>query len=367
MSVINTMLRDLDARQDSLRAAMPVEVRATAGERRRIRPLVPLLAVLAGMLVVAVLQYWPRPAVGRMPSPPAIAPAAAEVQSLEEDSAQAIAVAPVKSDASMRDVVGTLHTLQLVDSLGNQPESRPEREIAVPPSRARETSFVKAPAAIPPAASLRPAIVAPAMPVSNAPEAIRVEPVVMSAQERMQLELQRATDLERRGAVQEAEQGLRDFLGVDREAHPVRAALAALLMRQQRLPEARRILREGLDLAPANAALLMPYARLLAAGGEWTAAREALMPATVSLAQDASYRALLAAVQQKLGAYADSSQNYQAALRLSPGVAAWWVGLGISLEGEGRPQDAREAYVQARNRGADAALMQFIDNKLAHM
>jgi MSHA biogenesis protein MshN len=194
---------------------------------------------------------------------------------------------------------------------------------------------------------------------------IRVEQSTLTPAERNVMEVQHAAELLRRGSLVEAEASLRGVLANDRSMLAARQALFNLLQRQQRFDEARALLKEGVALAPTQASLLLPYARLLAARGEWAAAYDALAPASEALAQDAEYRGLCGVVLQRLGRFPQSVADYRAAVKLAPTASAWWVGLGLSLEGDGRPGEARAAYLQARATSPGPEMAQFVENKLA--
>ena len=87
-------------------------------------------------------------------------------------------------------------------------------------------------------------------------------------------------------------------------------------------------------------------------------------PPTVASATD--YHAVLAAVEQQLGYYADASLRYQQLLLLDQNQASWWLGLALSLEGEHRSGDALTAYQRtaALNALPDAA-RQYVTARIA--
>lgn len=87
-------------------------------------------------------------------------------------------------------------------------------------------------------------------------------------------------------------------------------------------------------------------------------------PPPVASATD--YHAVLAAVEQQLGHYADASLRYQQLLTLDQNQASWWLGFALSLEGEHRNRDALAAYQRAAqlNSLPDAA-RQYADTRIA--
>ena len=261
---------------------------------------------------------------------------------------------------------------------GESTSQRSQRQVRIPspPPLESRPLAAKADAVAPePRSELPRAVALPEAPLPPAQQAaatpgdaaIRVEQSTQSAAERNQMEVQRAAELLRRGSPAEAETGLRGVLANDKGMVAARLALVSLLQRQQRTDEARQVLRDGVALAPTQAALVLPYARLLAARYDWNGAWEALQPASEALAQDAEYRGLCGVVLQRLGRYPQSVNEYRAALKLSPAASAWWVGLGLSLEGDAHPAEARAAYLQARASNPAPDLAQFIEGKLARL
>lgn len=391
MSVINNMLRDLDARRvdPGNDEALPEEVLAAPGGgkslRKRPRPAVLIAPVLLAVIVLGSLYFWPHPAV-RAPQPvmiaeltPAVAPAQVSDAALEV----AAPVSPPQTVASATAPAAVRsETPSLTPSMAKAVSERSRADSAEGAPAPRESKFAPRPAAarapelrtpdMPvtqalPVAAPTVAIVSPAANTVGNTASIRLEQSTQTQQERNLTEVQRAADLQRRGALVEAETTLRGVLDNDKSMLPARLALVSLLSRQQRSDEARKVLKDGVENAPTQAQLLLPYARLLAARGEWRPAYEVLVPAADVLAQDAEYRALCGAVLQRLGQFSQASAEYRAALRLAPTAGAWWVGLGLSLEGDGRPVEARNAYLQAKSSALSPDIAQFVDNKLARI
>jgi MSHA biogenesis protein MshN len=384
MSVINTMLRNLDERRAGAPADVTMMGEVFVPPSVRVPPLratIVVIPLLVGLLVLGTLYFWPRGRVAYLPKPVVIdAPTLPVTESVTKTaaasspppvpqiqaSADTLQAADTKADAreapaAPHDLLSLATSLEHADSMPAPRNANKSARRALADSAPRGVSAPaqqSLPVAVP---------VVAVTPPSTASSTIRLEPSIQTAAERNLTELQRAAELQRRGALAEAETTLRGILDNDRSMVAARLALFALLSRQQRNDEARQVLKEGVDASPTHPQLVLPYARLLAARNEWSAANDALVPATDALAQDAEYRALSGAVLQRLGRYRQSSIEYRAALRLAPTAGAWWVGLGLSLEGEGKQLEARNAYLQARANSLGPDLGQFVDNKLARL
>ncbi|GAB3735648.1 hypothetical protein GCM10028794_15360 [Silanimonas algicola] len=94
-------------------------------------------------------------------------------------------------------------------------------------------------------------------------------------------------------------------------------------------------------------------------------ADEALAALATLPGHGAARDALEAAALQALGRHADAEPLYRRALRQEPDVAAWWAGLGISLDAAGRGPEALEAFREAQRRGPlDPALTDYLGERV---
>ncbi|MBI4754595.1 MAG: tetratricopeptide repeat protein [Betaproteobacteria bacterium] len=405
MSVINTMLRDLDARQALAphAPALAGEVRVAppeGGRRPGLRPVVMALALAAAG--GAILWLWqPAP-----PPAPAFAPVAMVTQAPAAEPGPAQDVRGSGLARERADGPAELPTrgqarshLSRAEEAAPQAKTRPPRAAETPsraadaparkdespaPSRAGASSASVAPPSLPaaPAPDLAPRARADAAPPSSAaPAAVASEPASrpeihklavaqpeLSPAQRREAELRRAAGLRQQGQAAEAELALRALLAEEPGYSAARHGLVALMTEQGRADEAQRLLQDGLALDPGNARLALPLARLLAQRSEWRAAGEVLGRAAGGAGVDAEFRALHGAVLQRLGRHGQAVDEYQAALRALPGAAAWWIGLGLSLEAQARLDEAREAFRRARQSPAlSAELARFADLKLTQL
>jgi MSHA biogenesis protein MshN len=144
--------------------------------------------------------------------------------------------------------------------------------------------------------------------------------------------------------------------------------LFGLLVEQQRYEEAQTLLEVTLARDPAQPQMASRLARLKLERGDARGAEETLARAAAAATDNAEYRALHAAVLQRLTLHKRAVAEYQAALQLAPQAGVWWMGLGISLEADGRLPEAKEAFQRARATGAlSPELAAFVDQKLKRL
>jgi len=178
-------------------------------------------------------------------------------------------------------------------------------------------------------------------------------------------EFRRAVGLMKQGRIEEAKEGLRSALRLDPTHTTVRQTLAALLVEAGQISEADSVLREGMQLNPVDARLAMTLARVQVSYGSLEEALATLVQAEAQGAGNADYQAFLGTVLQRLSRHEEAISRYLAALQLSPNSGVWLMGLGISLQEEGRLEDAREAFRRARDaENLSPELHAFVDQRL---
>ena len=130
-----------------------------------------------------------------------------------------------------------------------------------------------------------------------------------------------------------------------------REGLVALTLSQGRKVEASTLLEEAVVHHPESGQFAMLHARLLAEQGDTAAAIVALEQAMGRTEQQPQLFALAAALYQQQRHFDNSIRAYQRALQLQPQQSNWWMGLGISLEGAAKKEEAISAYKEAQQRG----------------
>lgn len=380
MSVINQMLRDLDARQAS--------AHERAGLPPRLRPLPPapvartraglwlLLGLVAGATGAALFY-------ARTPTspPPAheVAPAAV--------SAHADAGAPLPPVVPKAEETPPLAMPVPMGTPSATAAAAPRPAAAPPPSEAARAPTSKAAAVTlqaegsteKPASSPRAlapmAAEARTEPGARADAGTKTEPSAAAqiekqprgglARERAEAEYRKGLQAAAAGDAAAALPALRLALELDPGHAKARQALLSLLAGERRWDEVKQVAQAGLALDPSRTAWAVILARLQYEQGEPETALRTLETYASQAATDAEFIALQAFLLHKLQRPGEAAQRYQAALVLRPQEGRWWYGLGLALEASGKSEEARAAYGRARSAGnLPAEMAAMIEQKL---
>lgn len=359
MSLINDMLRDLEARRAAERQPPPGLLRglgAAAGNSRRHRTL--LFALLAALVLLAGVVAWlawaryttPQPVANtQLPAPTAAA--AQTVPTAPVASAEPSSPPTTNTDASATSMAattaGTVEPASVAEGSGaaqatsTPPVATTVAAVPTPPMPKPETRIPK------PAAERPVTVAAPTPPVEPAPMAMEKKIRPPSPQQQAEGEYQRGVSALRAGNHAAAESAFRNALHLDGEHLLARETLAAMLLGAGRLIEADEVLEQGRRLFGRNPTLALLLARLRVEQNQIGAAVTILEQSLHAATARADYLAFLAALYQRELRYDDSIESYGRALALQPQQASWWAGMGISLENAGRRADAIKAYEQA--------------------
>lgn len=350
MSLINDMLRDLEARraaEQRLPAGMLRGVGGHAAARGTRRYLFIVLMITLLVLAAAVAWLaWQRygttpPAVAAAPAVTTPAPSAAPTP------------APVV-EAAPANVAAVVDTPTPPPAMPTPPaaaaEPKPALAIAEPRSAKRDTA--------PPATQT----VKPEPEAALAAVEITARPP--SPQQQAENEYQRGVSALRGGNTAAAETAFRTALRLDSEHLLARETLAAMLLGAGRLIEADEILEQGRRFFARNPTLALLLARLRVEQGQIGAAVTLLEQSLHGATTRPDYLAFLAALYQRELRYDESIESYGRALALQPQQASWWVGMGISLENAGRRADAIKAYEQAAAGALPPQLQEHVRSRL---
>lgn len=381
MSLINQMLKDLDARHESdARSRLHREVRALPAGRAGL-PVRTFALAGGGAVLLLGIGGWlylqrdvpasaPAPAVSMAAAPAAlssVSPTSAPVPPVDGAAPASPPVLPPASDASMANdplplPVGDPGGMKLSVELERipSPEVAPRRASATPVSRRDPVDVA------PPAAAARPVDKPAPVAKASAPASVEKRPSAQAGgREQSEADYRRAMTLVNGARIAEATDVLLDSLRRDGGHTASRQLLARLLIEQRRLDEAAAILAEGLALHPGQVGWAMTLARLQVERGDLAAAARVLQSSEPYANGNADYLGFAGHVLHRLGQHRAAAERYLAATRIAPGEGRWWLGLGLALEADHRGSEAREAFVRARASGSlNPDLAAVVDQKL---
>lgn len=187
-----------------------------------------------------------------------------------------------------------------------------------------------------------------------------------SPQEQAVAAYQQAVSAIRAGRSAEADEMLRRAVHLDPRHTAAREALVGLLLQQGHGTEAQALLEEGIGVTPQYYRFAQLAARLAVEQGAEARALALLERGAPYARQDPEYPAFYAALLQRAGRHEEAARNYQLALDQRPLEGRWWLGLAIALESQQRLSAAADAYKRSlQGASLDANLRKFAEQRLA--
>lgn len=177
-------------------------------------------------------------------------------------------------------------------------------------------------------------------------------------------EYHQAINYLQQGRVAESMDLLRKVLVTLPEHNDARQTLVGLLVDNHHHDEAIEVLKSGLNQTLAQPAFALTLARLQLEAGQMATALNTLEATLPFAKQQADYQALMAVVLQRLDRQQEAILHYQQALSLGGQTPAWLVGLAVALQTEGRAEEAKKVYEQAKRSDLTPELAQFVDQRL---
>jgi len=353
MSVINRMLVELDARRAPVSpsasppasrpisppAAVPVAVRSRRSTWR-----LPILALLGACLAsAAALGNWPAwfGTPPRVPQPVAMAEPVAALPVAAAPAPAAVLTAVSAAVPAVAPLAGLSYSLS------------PPRKTTPTRPRPMVAAALPIPSYLP----------IPPPPDAPAPSQVEKQPVALSAAQQAARTYREAVDLAAAGSSTQAIDKALEALRQDPGHTSARQLAAVLMFESHRLDEARTLLGDGLAQGPQDPTLVLLMARLLVESGEHASALQWL---DTLAAPGAEALGLRAGILVQQGRVAQALPAYEAAVRLAPEHAPWWLGLGLALDAQGRAAEARLAFQRARALGSlRGDLLLYVEQKLA--
>jgi MSHA biogenesis protein MshN len=383
MSLVNKMLRDLDARRagDAERGTLPSAVTPLPDENPAVpRARVAALAVVAVLAAGGVATYFgylpehevsvavpeaikamvakPKP----VPNPP---PQATNIPAEIAAPSPSLPVMPapateISAKSSPHAEMGSGLMLRLDTMLERVPAA--PKTVKVEPGKKTAT---KPDTIAPAAAKVAPAPKAVASEPQPAESRIEKQERTATPAETAEAEYRRGQQAQRQGVADQAAGHYRTALAEQAEHVGARKALAALLIEQRRYDEADEVLRRGMAAYAAQPYWPMALARLKVERGDTAGALDILLKHGASADTSAEYQGFAAALLHRQGRTKEAIDRYAAATKLSPNEARWWAGMGIVLDAAGKTAEARAAFERARNLpGLPAELANHIEQRL---
>ena len=386
MSLVNDMLRDLDARRREVPArGLGAEKLVPAGERaaksgsRRVILLIAVLMVVFAGLVVAYLLTTGQNA-GRLELPVAqTAQPAPETTMPMTDEAVGVADATATSgvdpltaysnnlpSSDISQLEARLRQLEEQNQALLQAQAQAEADARAQQQAQVEQMALERQQQIAADAQInREWADAPALPADTAFEApdnqftnstITSEPQQsastrvareLSFYDRDRQEVQTALQQWASGQQLTALQTLDSFAFENPQAHYSRETLIKLLIQMGESERAMQAAELGLAIQPGGVTYRKLKARLLLLANTPLEAVGLLSVAAPAVGSDTEYHDLLASAYLASRQYEGSVVSYQALLQQDSNEARWWYGLAASLDALGRSADAMAAYEQA--------------------
>ncbi|MBW8329833.1 MAG: tetratricopeptide repeat protein [Thiobacillus sp.] len=331
MSVINQMLRELDAR-GSVAADVPATPPRPVGAGRRSAWRALGWTGLAAAGGAAV--YWALPVVLTTDAPqdvPVIARQEAKAANMLPD-VTAPAVQPVPQPAG--EAAAGPSTVALQHAQKRMPAG----------GTAQETAKRSLPVPSVPTVAFLPAD----QNALQAEPAVVKNMTVLSPEAEAQQHYDDAQALRRAGKQDAAMGKYRQALERNPGMTGARLQLAGLLQAKGQADAALELLKAGFELR-ADDGLAIAAGRQLADLGQREAALDWLQRGQAGLRP--ADHALMGALLSQGHRHEEASRAYQRALAADPGQGGWLLGLGVSLEAQGRSDEARTAYRAALDRG----------------
>ncbi|HEX7029430.1 MAG TPA: tetratricopeptide repeat protein [Gammaproteobacteria bacterium] len=144
-----------------------------------------------------------------------------------------------------------------------------------------------------------------------------------------------------------------------------REGLVIALANQGRLAEADGVLLDGLAVGVEPARFAKLRARLLASQNRLDDALQSLAVTVPEVAADPEFHALRGALAQQAGDYSLALNAYRGLVAFAPGNGTWQAGLAMALDQVGEPAQALDAYRHAYAAGGlEPALLEHVRKRL---
>ncbi len=147
-----------------------------------------------------------------------------------------------------------------------------------------------------------------------------------------------------------------------------RLAQVKTLMQENQLDQASAYVEQSLREMPDNTQLINAQAQLLLQQKQAPEAINVLQKHASKHAQDETYHTLLAAAYQETGASHQAAIAYQQLIKKRPEKAEYWLGLALAQENNGNKAAAEKAYTAAlMKKNLPAPVIDYINQRLTEL
>ncbi len=188
--------------------------------------------------------------------------------------------------------------------------------------------------------------------------------IPLTTDERKILESKRIATLLEQQKEEEAIVALYQFVNEYPKAPEEREELINLLLKKGNLLKAGQVIEEGLKLFPQNLNLNKLKVQWYLLQEEQTSALALLKKLSRHPDCDQEVMAILASVAYHNGEYGLAEKTYRALINQDANNLAWWIGLGLSLEIQGKEKEAKEVYQRINANDLDYEIKEFIESKI---
>jgi len=173
-----------------------------------------------------------------------------------------------------------------------------------------------------------------------------------------------AMDLFSQGRTDEARLQLKQALGLEPANSKATQLLAAIYLGDNRSELAVDVLDKGLKLRPADQDLLRLYLQVQVQMKNYTQAIDIMeRRMRLNTPEEVAY---LAGLHQKNNDHLGAARLYAQALKLVPSNSVWWMGQGISFEALGMNEEAMKSYRQSIESGRlNTQLTEYVLGRIA--
>lgn len=374
MSLVNKMLRDLDARRasDAERYALPTAVTPLAARQKVASPWRLRFLLMLMLIVICLVIWWQWQKL----------PSADRTEHIESSLVEVASTPMPPPSAATPTHVATVAAIPLTST----PIAPPQQAVsaAIPPALTEKTVLPRTTEPLSPplnlssANHLRADTQAPLkktpfatgenhLPATNTNSSTSMSPGgrheslalispriskqehVPSPTEQADALYQQGREANRTGRLEEAITHYQTALSLSPEHIAARQSLASLLISAQQWNAVEPVLREGISLPATRMTSTLTLARLFVERNQAADALDLMQQQAASGEKNAEYQGFLAALLNRAGRASEAAKRYQLATQLAPTEARWWAGLGIALETDGQSAAAHEAYLKARS------------------